>query len=344
MNQITNFRSEYPFDDDNQHKPYFLITIDTEGDNLWSKPQKITTKNAEFLSRFQSLCERYRLRPTYLTNFEMATSPVFQKFGRDIIERNKGEIGMHLHAWNTPPLIPLTENDYFFQPYLIEYPGEIMRKKILFMTDLLESTFETKMVSHRAGRWSFNERYARILIELGYKVDCSVTPNISWKQSIGDPSQWGGTDYDNFPKEPYYLDLNHIERPGYSGLLELPVTIMQKKRPIINAFTHIFGNDLIICRVLNGFFTSSFWLRPNRTNLDQLLNIIKLSILDNRMHVEFMLHSSELMPGGSPLFSAEKDIEKLYKDLECLFKFASKTCNAATLSEFYQWHSMMIDK
>lgn len=315
-----------------------MITIDTEGDNLWSKPQKITAKNAEFLHRFQSLCERYGLRPTYLANYEMAISPAFQRFGRDIIERNTGEIGMHLHAWNSPPLVSLTEDDHFFQPYLIEYAEEIMRKKILFMTDLLESTFEAKMISHRAGRWSFNETYAKILVELGYKVDCSVTPNISWKKSIGDPRQYGGTDYDGFPEVPYYLDLNHIRRPGDSALLEVPVTIMQKGRAIINAFNRVISGDHSVYRAFNGLFPSCLWMRPNGRNLDGLMDIMKQSILNKRVHIEFMIHSSELMPGGSPVFPAEKDIEKLYGDLDSLFRYSAEKCKSATLSEFYRWH------
>ena len=59
-------------------RPAFLITIDTEGDNLWSRPRTMTTRNAEYLPRFQELCETYGLKPTYLTNWEMTNSPAFQ--------------------------------------------------------------------------------------------------------------------------------------------------------------------------------------------------------------------------------------------------------------------------
>src|SRR6184192_4441689 len=90
----------------------FIITIDTEGDNLWSQPRVITTHNARFLPRFQSLCERFGFRPVYLTNYEMAICDVFVEFGRDVIARRAGEIGMHLHAWNSPPLLPLTDDDW----------------------------------------------------------------------------------------------------------------------------------------------------------------------------------------------------------------------------------------
>jgi len=37
---------------------------------------------------------------------------------------------MHLHAWNSPPEKPLTRNDSFYQPYLVEYDNEVMLAKI----------------------------------------------------------------------------------------------------------------------------------------------------------------------------------------------------------------------
>ena len=63
-------------------KTPFIITIDTEGD-------------------------------------EMAMSGVFVEFARDVVGRGAGEIGMHLHAWNSPPLDPLTDDDFHYQPYLL---------------------------------------------------------------------------------------------------------------------------------------------------------------------------------------------------------------------------------
>ena len=209
--------------------PRFLITIDTEGDNLWSMPAAVTTANARFLPRFQTLCESHRLKPTYLTDYQMARCGDFRAFGRAVLDRQTAEIGMHLHAWDTPPLIPLTPNDCVCQPYLIEYPLEAMRDKIRLMTDLLEDVFATKMVSHRAGRWGFNEAYARILVEHGYQVDCSVTPHWSWQMQKGNPLGNGGPDYRGFPDRAYFVDLDDISRPGDSALLELPLTIIQPR-------------------------------------------------------------------------------------------------------------------
>ena len=113
----------------------------------------------------------------------MACCPEFVAFARDVLRRNTGEIGMHLHAWNSPPIEPLTDDDDRYHSYLIEYPAPVMERKIAFMTALLQDTFDSAIVSHRAGRWAFDATYARLLIKFGYQVDCSVTPNVSWSST-----------------------------------------------------------------------------------------------------------------------------------------------------------------
>nr|BAE19861.1 lipopolysaccahride biosynthesis [Edwardsiella tarda] len=75
--------------------PAFIITIDTEGDNLWQNHDRITTENARYLPRFQQLCEKYGFKPVYLTNYEMASDPVYVEFAQDVIARGCGEVGMH---------------------------------------------------------------------------------------------------------------------------------------------------------------------------------------------------------------------------------------------------------
>ena len=242
--------------------PGFLITIDTEGDNLWAAPREITTRNAGFLSRFQALCEKYRLKPTWLTNYEMATSPVFQEFARDVLRRDTAEVGLHLHAWNSPPIVPLTDDDFKYQPYLIEYPSEIIGEKVHTLTGMLEDTFGVKMVSHRAGRWSMNPVYARALVDHGYRVDCSVTPHVSWQHAKGDPAQGGGTDFSQYPEGPYFPDLNDLGRPGRSDLLELPMTILRSEYGVLNRIGTTFPRRSLPGRMWNRLLPAVLWLVP----------------------------------------------------------------------------------
>ena len=319
-------------------KPKFLITIDTEGDNLWSRPTTPTTENARFLPRFQSLCECFGLKPTYLTNYEMANSKEFQRLGKNILKYNTGEIGMHLHAWDMPPNYDLTGNDSYYHPYLFDYPEDVMHQKIEVMTQCLERTFETKMISHRAGRWGFSNYYAQVLEELNYKVDCSVTPHISWAWHAGDPTRLGGPDFRCYPDKAYFLDPYNIQQSGHSCLLELPVTIdVPFPRKWLTRLYPRFSLIPLVEEITNRILPPR-WLRPTGKNIQAMIHILNAAVFHNRPYVEFMLHSSELMPGGSPTFKDGQSIESLYADLEILFSLAGERMIGCTLSEYYEWH------
>ena len=317
-------------------RPCFLITIDTEGDNLWAKPREVTTHNSKFLPRFQSLCETHCLKPTYLTNYEMARCPDFVEFGREILNHETAEIGMHLHAWNTPPYTRLTPDDLSYQPYLIEYPEAVMREKVAVMTDLLEEQFGKKMTSHRAGRWGFNAVYARVLSENGYLVDCSVAPWASWRDHYGRPDGAEGVDYILFPRGAYFLDLNDIRVAGDSALLEVPMTIVPTREALAPQLYQLSRNMPRVFRVAINRLFPRLWLRPNGRNLETMLWILQRARDTGNDYVEFMLHSSELMPGGSGTFRTDKDIELLYEDMEQLFSVAGKTFRGMTLTKYYQ--------
>jgi hypothetical protein len=330
--------------------PAFLITIDTEGDNLWDRPRFVTTRNAEFLERFQLLCERHGLRPTWLTDHEMVSSPVFRRFAVDVLARGTAEIGMHLHAWNSPPLEPLTADDVLASPYLIEYPPRVMREKIRRLTTRLEDALGIKMISHRAGRWAFDERYAEMLLDAGYKVDCSVTPLVSWKTTLGDPRGPGGSDYTHFPGEPYWVDLADISRPGTSDLLEVPVTIVSFRSGLANRFVRLADRlpsplsrvRALTHRAVDRVSPQAIWLRPSENNRRRLCDLVDGVVEQRRLYAEFMLHSSELMPGGSPTFPDDASIERLYADLELLFARVGAVFHGVTLSEFHD--EMLVDR
>ncbi len=311
-------------------KPAFLITLDTEGDNLWrNRSGKVTTRNVKFLPRFQALCEKYGFKPTWLTNYEMASDPAYVEFGRDLLARGQGEIGMHLHAWHSPPEYALTDDDWSYQPYLIEFPENILRDKVAYMTELLENAFQQKMTSHRAGRWAFDEVYARALLDNGYLVDCSVTPRVDWRNSSGAPQGKGGTNYSRFPDHAYYLDVNDISRAGDSALLELPMSIQYRYGAFTNQLKKVW-ND--VRGKKRG--PSVNWLRPVGGNLAQMKQVAEKTLSQGNDYVEFMLHSSEFMPDGSPTFKNEADIERLYDDLEQLFSWLKSRTQGMTLTEY----------
>lgn len=316
-------------------RPAFLVTVDVEGDNAWADARAVTTRNAAYLPRFQQLCERYRVRPTYLTNWEMALDPVYQAFAADVLARRAGEVGMHIHAWHSPPHHPLTDDDYRHHPYLTEYPEPVVRDKVRVMTGLLEDVFGIKVRSHRAGRFGFNEVYARALIDNGYVVDCSVTPGVSLRQWRGHPDGPGGPDYRAFPKTAYFVDPADVSKPGASPLLEVPVTIGPTYQgPAARLAGGLLRTTWLGRKVANRLFPNWAWMYPAKFHR-ALPNLLRAAAAHGRGYAEFMIHSSELMPGGSPRYPTARSIEVLYRCLDRLFAAAAADYDGLTLSEYH---------
>jgi len=306
----------------------FLISIDTEGDNQWAwkKGDEIHTENAKYLQRFQDLCEDYGFVPTYLTNYEMALDSEYQKFARRFLDRNTGEIGMHLHAWNTKPEYFFTEyNDSRGASFLIEYPTEIMEAKICTMHDALEQVFQRKIITHRAGRWAMDERYFNLLAKYDYTVDCSVTPHINWENTPGESKGSKGTDYSNAPEVPYIVD-------EQNKLIEIPVTI-RKSHAVFPAAHHTIKSKL--GKYIKACRGQYLWLRPNGRNLEHMLWLLNAVNDDEKTdYIMFMLHSSEFMPGGSPTFKTKESIDVLFEHLNHLFKTASKDFEGISIGDY----------
>lgn len=302
----------------------FIITIDTEGDNLWSwkEGEAITTKNVYSLQRFQDLCNKYNFKPVWLSNWEMLQNDDFVLFIKKQLEHSACELGMHLHAWNTPPIVPLPKCDTSGAPYLIEYPMEVMDEKIKSITDLINTKFGFTPISHRAGRWAMNDAYFQLLQKHGYKIDCSFTPGINWKNNYGQTPGFCGVDYSNVSQVPQM----------FNEILEVPVT---------TKITHnIFIPENKTPRnILRMFYRSvkghTVWLRPDGNNLHEMLWLIDEYSKSEHDYLMFMLHSSELMHGGSPTFANEESIEILFKHLKIIFDKISGDYVGITLKDYY---------
>ena len=302
-------------------KKYFIITIDNEEDNQWDCNAASTTENARYLQRFQELCNRYGFKPVYLTTYHMAKNPIFVKFAKQHLKTNSCEVGMHLHAWCSPPEYQL-ETKTNNRAYLIEYPYEIMEEKIRYLDKLLEDTFEQKIVSHRSGRWALNQQYIELLSKYGYLCDCSVTPGIDWSNHTGETG-YPGSNYRAMPKTPYVLS---------KQLLEVPVSIRNLRYFDLGSIHSMKG---LVREGYHLFHGKKTWIRPSNNSLYQMIKLAEKIYSEKTDYLMFMIHSSELMPGGSPYYPTEESIEKLYVTLEELFNHLSKYYQGVTLKEYY---------
>ena len=298
-------------------KKRFIITVDTEGDDLWNYHHGdiIRTENTLYIPRFQELCEKYRLKPVYLTNYEVINDTRFVNYVKAKIETGKCEVGIHVHAWNNPPFYSLNDK-YGGNPYLVEYPDKVMRDKFEVTFNLIREKLGINVLSHRAGRWAMDERYFKLLDQFGIKVDCSYTPFVNWGDCSGSTIS-GGIDYRKASLMPLF----------HGTVLEVPMTIRR--------FMHIPSGSLKY-RVKAVLKRPPVWLRPSTSSVSMMKGVLSTVKKEEVDYAEFMIHSSELMPGGSPYYKTKESIETLYESMEEIFNYAIKNeFEGCTLAEYY---------
>jgi hypothetical protein len=312
------------------------ITIDTEADNQWVPADVLSTRNIGFCRPFQFLCERHGIRPTYLISSEIALDPQAVAFLRPLVEHGRAEVGAHLHPWTTPPFrdIPGLRFNDEFRVFPSELCPQLLEEKLVTLTSQITEAVGYQPRSFRAGRFGFNSACAHILRKLGYIVDSSVTPFVSWKHHTGLPGGEGGPDFRDFGVNPFL-----IRGEGDSGdpLIEIPVTIIST-----NLFLRRFPWLIPYYQILAyrcGFKPQPVWLRPfPEASVSELLAVLDAAEQQQVQIAVMMFHSSELMSGCSPYRPTEESVRHLFLVFKEFFEAIQQRGNkSVTLSEAADW-------
>jgi hypothetical protein len=316
----------------------FIVTVDTEADNQW-KPVAghLPVENLRALPRFQALCASHGFPPTYLCTYEVASAASFTASLRAWDESGEAEVGAHLHPWSTPPSSQwdLTVRG---SAYPSELPAEVFTEKLDALTRRVAEALGHRPSSYRAGRWGFSATNVADLLAQGYIVDCSVTPLVKWTDAgaIG-----GGPDFRAAPHRPYFVDRDDAAREGDSDLLEVPMTVLHtnplaRRWPAISELQQRHRRNRI-ARVIDGAFdVSPQWLRPfPRMTVARLQRVVDTARALQLPVIELMLHSSELLPGGSPYNRTAADVDDVFDRLDGLFRYLrSLEVTGCTLSAY----------
>ena len=315
----------------------FILTIDTEGDNQWELGRELTVENIKYIPRFQNLCNKYNILPTYLVTSEVCEDGFAKEIFTDYLLSGKAEIGAHLHSWTTPPFeneegYRFNDQNHGFATELSEY---LLNEKIKNLTNQIAVSFGTSPTSFRSGRYGFNENIAKVLIENSYLDDSSVTPYTNWSSQKGIPNGIGGPDFMDHNVFPYKYRFDN------SSLIEIPITILPSKFPLNRNETiarQYFRNvdKSIFLRLIRKliFNNQPLWLRPyNWMNISLFDEILDEAARRKLPFLVMMFHSSELMPGCSIYRPDTGSIDKLYELLELFFVLLqNKNIKSSTLT------------
>lgn len=268
---------------------YLVVTIDVEPNCTptwnYSNPLRFDGVRVGIKERLQPLFNKYGIVPTYLINNivleDQESVGVFKKL------EGVFELGAHLHPEFIEPDKSISNyagsrgeaNSCF-------YPPDIEFKKIQNITGLFNQQFGYKPTSFRAGRFSAKENTLKSLVELGYKVDTSITPHVCWN----DKTRQRAIDHSSACEQPYWVN---------EKLLEVPISIIKK------------------------YFNRIIWLRPTLSNYSRLCRIFTTLVKSGKnkrdVVLNMMFHNVEVMPSFSPYAKTEADCNKYLITLERFF-------------------------
>ena len=311
----------------------FIVTIDTEEDD-WTGGRSIgsAVSNVAQVPAFQSLCDRYGIRPTYLLTYPMTQDREAVEIFRALSKQGTCEIGLHCHPWNTPPFEEeLTDANSM----LCNLPAELQLKKIETLDSAIRAQVGAKPVSFRAGRWAYSAQVARHLVSLGYKVDSSVTPYVNWAHQYG-------PDFTDYPVQPYRVQPAHIHRPCSDGvLLEIPATIglLGWSTPLATKvwktmargnWVHFKGTGMLAALGI----VQKVWLSPEVVDGATMIKLIEQLRRQGHQCFNMVFHSSSLKAGLTPFVQTSADEARLLQRVEAVFRYIhSEGIQPVTLAE-----------
>ena len=175
--------------------PGLLVTLDVEEEFDWSSITRDGhhVRGLEGLQDFHQDCASLGLSPVYLVTYAIMSDPDYVAFFRQVLAAGTAEVGIHLHAWVTPPYWEFP-ND--FNSYQANLPEHIELSKLKTLCRTYEECFGQVAKIHRAGRWGGNSRSTALLESLGFEVDLSPSAGFANAyvdfRNLDGTAFWGG--------------------------------------------------------------------------------------------------------------------------------------------------------
>jgi hypothetical protein len=298
-----------------------IVSLDTEEDNWNRSRDGVTVENIGELRRLAVLFDRLGVRPTYFTTYQVATDERAADVLREVCDGGRGEIGAHLHPWNTPPL---TEAFVPRNSMLKNLPGDLQLAKLQRLTAALAETFDFTPTSFRAGRYGLGrETVAALLCCGGYRVDSSVSPFVNLQAFDDGPTFVGA------PIVPYRLAPDRdVRRPAPHGkLLEIPLSYGFSRGPFgfWDPARRLLESAPMRWLHLAGIAARTGMIKrlalcPEFQSVGDMLTLSHRLLEHGVRHLHVSWHSPTLKPGLSPFAATAADVDRLYASVEAFLE------------------------
>jgi len=294
--------------------PYLLVVIDAEEEFDWRTvpSPSMDVQSMRHQGAAQAIFARYDIVPTYLVDYAVAAQREGFQPLLDYLGSNRCEIGAQLHPWINPPIEEeLVERNSFSG----NLPERLEFEKIRLLTATIEENLGVRPVVYRAGRYGIGENTARIICELGYRIDCSVLPLRDLRSAFG-------PDFRNSPTQPYWCgpDNRLLEIPVTTGLTGL---LSRGERGLHHAVFNPISEALRFPSVLARLrLLDRVRLSPEGNSIAEAKRLTRtLRRRDEQQLFVLSYHTPSLLPGNTPYVRTQRDLQAFLHWLETYIEF-----------------------
>lgn len=222
-----------------------------------------------------------------------------QSLDRDI------SFGAQLHPWVNPPF---DNDDYSIvsNSFGCNLSYEIERKKIKNLTDLILDKTGNQPTLYLGGRYGADSDTMRILSELGYKIDFSISPFMDY-------STEGGPDYSSYGNSN--LTDHGINRIPHSiGIISSfhSLSVFLTRKP---DFFNRINQYRIIKTIFKIFGVKKVRLSPEGHTVTELKKLIRVMLSLRYQNLIFSFHSSSCKVGATPYVSTILELNNFYETI-----------------------------
>lgn len=289
--------------------PQLLVIVDTEEEFDWNAPFDRASTGVQSIRRQSHLREIYRgygVRPTYVTDYPVASQPDGYEPLRELQDSGECLIGAHLQPWvNLPDEEEINE----YNSYPGNLPPGLERRKLEVLTETIAKNFGQRPIIYKAGRYGLGPETYRTLSQLGYQVDLSPVPYYNLRAAHG-------PDFTNIRPNPYWIG-------EVGGLLSIPLTrdffgpLAAFGPPLDGYLDRPLPRRLFMRGILSrmGLLERST-LTPEGVTVEEYTNLVENLIRRGHRIFSLTYHSPSLEPGHTPYVRTEADLVTFIRSIE----------------------------
>jgi hypothetical protein len=307
--------------------PMLVVVVDTEAEFDWQarRPRRaMGVKSVKSQAQAQRIFERYNVRPTFVLDYPVSSTPEAYEFIRDLHRSGACEIGAHLQPWDNPPLVEPITDENSYPGYL---PVDLDREKLIQLTRSIEQNVEVRPRIYKAGRYGVGRDTARILAELGYEIDVSVVPGTNLTCKFG-------PDFSHCRANPYWFGKNPtlLEIPlsiGYTGLLARTGIVAHTLT--MNEHLKAWHVPGILARLA---LVERITLTPEGISFEEQRRLTRALLRRGHRIFSFTYHSPSLAPGNTPYVRSEADLRAFLQRIERYLEFFTVEVGGRAVTPF----------